>query len=93
MGFFDLTNHLINFILPAVFMGVMMPLFSRLVWRKVAVRRSLKTQMLITTAACAAVLIAGLVIFGNDGKMMTYAGLVLAAAGCQWWFQGGWRVK
>ena len=30
------------------------------------------------------VLIAGLVLFGNDGKMATYAALVLAAATCQW---------
>lgn len=93
MGFFDLANHLFNFVMPAIAMGVMMPLASRLVWRKVAVSKPLKTQMLITTAAGTAVLIAGLVIFGNDGKMMTYLALVLVAAGCQWWFQGAWRVK
>jgi hypothetical protein len=49
--------------------------------------------MLITSTVCLAVLIAGLVIFGRDGKMLTYAGLILAAAGSQWWFQGGGRAK
>ena len=93
MSFFDLANHLFNFVLPAIAMGVMMPLFSRTIWRKTAVKPSLQQQMLITTVACSAVLIAGLVIFGRDGKMLTYVGLVLAATGCQWWFQGGWRVK
>lgn len=85
----DLLNHLINFALPAVAMGVMMPLFSRLLWRKVAIKRSLKAQVAITTLACLAVLITGLVVFGNDGKMATYAGVVLAAGLCQWWYQGG----
>lgn len=93
MRFFDLANHLFNFILPAIAMGVMMPLFSRLIWRKTTVKLSIQRQMLITSTVCLAVLIAGLVIFGRDGKMLTYAGLVVAAAGCQWWFQGGWRIK
>lgn len=93
MGPFDLANHLINFVMPALAMGVMMPLVSRMMWRKVAIKRSLKAQMVITTLACLAVLIAGLVILGNDGKVATYTGLVLAAAACQWWFQAGWRTK
>lgn len=93
MSFFDLANHLFNFVLPAIAMGVMMPFFSRMLWRKTPVKRSLMSQMLITTGACMAVLFAGLVIFNTDGKMMTYAGVVLAAAGCQWWFLGGWRAN
>ncbi|MDO8777699.1 MAG: hypothetical protein Q7K57_55090 [Burkholderiaceae bacterium] len=93
MGPFDLANHLINFVMPALAMGVMMPLVSHMMWRKVSIKPSLKAQMSITTLACLAVLIAGLVIFGNDGKMATYAGLILAGAVCQWWFQGGWRIK
>ena len=93
MGPLNLLNHLLNFVLPAVAMGVMMPLFSRLLWRKVPIKRSLKAQMAITTLACLAVLITGLVVFGVDGKMATYAGVVLVASGCQWWFQQGWRIK
>jgi hypothetical protein len=91
MSFFDLLNHIINFALPALAMGVMVPLFSRLIWRKTPVNRPLKSQMLITSLACLAVSIAGLVIFSTDGKMATYAGLVLVAAVCQWWYLG-WRV-
>ena len=30
------------------------------------------------------VLVAGLILFGNDGKMATYAALVVVAAVCQW---------
>jgi hypothetical protein len=91
MSFFDLLNHIINFALPALAMGVMVPLFSRLIWRKTPSKRSLKSQMIVTTLACLAVLFAGLVIFSTDGKMATYAALVIVAAVCQWWYQG-WRV-
>ena len=91
MSFFDLLNHIINFALPAIALGVMVPLFSRLLWRKVPVKRSLSSQMTITTLTCLAVLFAGLVVFSTDGMMATYAGVVLAAALCQWWYQG-WRV-
>ena len=91
MSFFDLINHLINFALPAIALGIMVPLFSRLIWRKILVKRSLKSQMLITSLAGLTVLIAGLVIFNTDGKMATYGGLVLVATVCQWWFQG-WKV-
>lgn len=93
MGPLNFLNHLLNFALPAVAMGVMMPFFSRLLWRKVSVKWSLKTQMIITTLACLAVLIAGLVVFGVDGKMATYTGVVLVAALCQWWFQAGWKIR
>jgi len=37
------------------------------------------------------VLVAGLVLFGNDGKMATYAALVLAAATCQWILGKNWK--
>jgi uncharacterized BrkB/YihY/UPF0761 family membrane protein len=91
MSFFDLLNHLVNFGLPAVAMGVMVPLFSRLIWRKTPVKRPLKSQMLFTSLACLGVLFAGLVIFSTDGKMATYGAMVTVAAVCQWWYQG-WRV-
>jgi hypothetical protein len=31
------------------------------------------------------------VIFGRDGKMVTYLALVLAMATSQWWQLGGWK--
>jgi hypothetical protein len=38
-----------------------------------------------------AVLSAGLMIFGRDGKMATYVALVLACATSQWLLAGSWR--
>ena len=34
---------------------------------------------------CLAVLVGGLVLSGHDGRMATYAALVLASAACQAW--------
>jgi hypothetical protein len=38
------------------------------------------------------VLAAGLWHFGVDGKMATYAALVIAVASCQWICDPGWRA-
>ena len=91
MSFFDLLNHIVNFALPAAGLGVMVPLFSRLIWRKTPVKRPLKSQMMVTSLACFGVLFTGLVVFSTDGKMATYGVMVTVAAVCQWWYQG-WRV-
>ena len=88
MSVFDLLNHIFNFALPAIAMGVMVPLFSRLIWRKTPLKRPLQSQMLITSLAALAVLLTGLVVFSTDGKMATYGALVMVAALCQWWYEG-----
>ena len=36
-------------------------------------------------------LLAGLWLLGRDGKVLTYAALVLATASCQWLLQRGWK--
>jgi hypothetical protein len=36
-------------------------------------------------------LLGGLVFFGHDGKMATYAALVLSCASCQWVAAKAWR--
>jgi hypothetical protein len=39
-----------------------------------------------------ATLLAGLWYFGVDGKMATYAALVVAIAGCQWLSGRAWKA-
>ena len=36
-------------------------------------------------------LLAALIVFGRDGKMATYAALVVAIASSQWLLLRGWR--
>ena len=39
-------------------------------------------------AAGVVVLVAGLVVFGRDGRMLTYAALVLVQGSLAWWLRG-----
>ena len=83
-----LTDHLLNFIAPAAVVALLLVLlarlFSRFLVSKRLVTQSLWSQVAIIFIVNVLVLAAGLVFFGNDGKMATYAAMVLAAAICQW---------
>lgn len=79
-----LTNHLLNLIAPAAALAVLLVLLSR-VWRlffqsKGKVAQAFNAWIAIIFIVNVTVLLAGLVVFGHDGKMATYAAMVLAAA-------------
>ena len=91
-----LLDHLLNFIAPAAVVALLLVLLSRVFSRFLVSKRPL-TQSIWAQAAIifivnVLVLAAGLVIFGNDGKMATYAAMVLASSVCQWVLFRGWRV-
>ena len=80
----DLFWHLANFALPAVGVGALTAALCKLFWRRSLARTSWFTLAWQASAAGVAVLVAGLVITGHDGRMVTYAGLVLACAIVPW---------
>ena len=91
MGFFDVINHLFNFFLPALGVALLMAALLRLPYvRRLSPKsirpwhRPVKINFLVGSAT----LLLGLVFFGRDGKMATYALLVVAMAGSQWWQAG-----
>lgn len=85
MGFLDALNHAVNFFLPALCLALLVPSLARLVWPK-ALRSTGWLRQVKWAAACnALVLVAGLLLTGRDGAMLTYAGLVLASALTVWW--------
>ncbi len=90
-----LADHLLNFIAPAAFVALMLVLLARVFSRFFRSKRPLApglwVQVAIVFIVNLLVLISGLVFFGNDAKMLTYAGLVLAAAACQWILWRGWK--
>ena len=53
-----------------------------------AVRLGKGAQLAALIAAGVVVLVAGLVVFGRDGRMLTYAALVLAQGSLAWWLRG-----
>lgn len=85
MGPLDFLNHLLNFVAPAVCVGLFVAMVAPLMYRKTPMSRSLRAQAAINVVAGLMALLAGLLFFGRDGKMASYAALVLACAASQWW--------
>jgi hypothetical protein len=89
MGPLDFLNHFLNFVAPALGVAVLLGAFTLVFMQKVAVARVWWSQAAINVAVGVAVLVAGLVLLGRDGKMLTYLALMLAMATSQWWQLGG----
>ncbi|MGV0961175.1 MAG: hypothetical protein ACOYB1_15205 [Limnohabitans sp.] len=88
MTFWQLLLHLFNFVLPAVAMAALMPWAGR--WVMGSGGAPVRRRMAIHALAGVLVLVAGLVLQGQDGKMSTYAVLVLVAATTEWAMHRGW---
>jgi hypothetical protein len=80
----DLFWHLANFVLPAVGVGALSAGLCKLFWRRSLARVSWWTLAWQASAAGLAVLVAGLLITGHDGRMVTWAGLVVACGVVPW---------
>ncbi len=85
MNFLDLAWHTVNFAAPALLLGAISAAAAKLLWR--GPLRATPWHRLSGQAAAAGLLagLAGLVITGRDGKMVTYAAMVLACAASLWW--------
>ena len=78
-------EHLFGLTAPAV--GVALILWLALGTRR-GTRASRFAQLGLLAMVGVAVLVAGLVVYGRDGKMLTYAALVLAQGSAAWWLRG-----
>jgi len=81
----DAFWHLANFFAPAVFVGVALPLLARLLWRRELRGLALRPAIAWAVGSGMGVLVGGLVVFGRDGKLATYAAMLLACAFSLWW--------
>ncbi len=84
MDALDLFWHLANFVLPAAGVGALTSALCKLFWRRGLARTPWFTLAWQCSAAGLVVLAAGLVITGHDGRMITWAGLVIACAIVPW---------
>jgi hypothetical protein len=87
MTFFGLLGHLAGFLAPALTLAFFLSLAPR--WRRAGrqSRRRWTQDLGLLSVAGAAVLFAGLALFGRDAKMWTYATLVLTQGSLGWWLQ------
>lgn len=91
MGPVDAFWHLSNLFGPALGMALLAPTLAKLLWRQALRSVRWRSLALGTFVACALVLLAGLLLTGHDGRMSTYAALVLVAALVLWW--RGWLAR
>ena len=90
MGPIDFLLHLLSFVAPAFGVALGVAFAARLMGLgKGAARWWAPVALNFLAGVC--VLLAGLWFFGNDGKMATYAALVVAVASVQWLAGRGWR--
>ncbi len=85
MGPLDLLNHLLNFAAPALALGLVLAFLAPVFMKNKALARTRTAQAAINFVVGLLALLAGLLFFGRDGKMASYAALVLATASSQWW--------
>ncbi len=85
MGPLDALWHLLNLLLPAAGLGAIAAGLSKLLWRGALRGVAWKRLALWSSGGAGLALLGGLVLTGRDGRMATYAAMVLASACALWW--------
>ena len=82
-----LTNHLLNFIAPAAFVALGLVLLARFLGHFLRTNKAVAGGLIASVAIIFAVnllvMTAGLVFFGTDAKIASYAAMLVAAAATQ----------
>lgn len=85
MGPLDALWHLLNLFVPALALAPLAALLAKGLWRRELAAVSWQRLTVPALGVCAATTVAGLVIFGQDGRMATYAAMVVLCALTLWW--------
>ena len=91
MNLIDLFLHALGFAAPAFAVALLLVALGRWLLPKSGVRMGWWASLAINFIVGLVVLGAGLWYFGRDGKMATYAALVVVVATTQWLSGRGWR--
>ena len=82
-----------NFFAPALGVGLLTAALAKWLWRRELSDVRWHRLGALASAASALVLLLGLIVFGRDGKMTTYAAMLLACALTLWWAGFGARRR
>ncbi len=87
----DAFWHLTNFFAPALALGAFAAALTKVIWRRELGPGGGFRLWAWASGAAALVSITGIVVFGHDGRMATYAAMAVASAAAIWWagFRGG----
>ena len=85
MTFMGFWGHALGLFLPALGVAAILMAMPRLWPRAAKGRWRFKTEALALVGSGMLVLLAGLVVFGRDGKMLTYTALVVVLGTLAWW--------
>jgi hypothetical protein len=80
----SLIVHVLNFSAPAVGVSAWITLISPLIWRGSDRWKAWKSRFVLNSLAGVLMLLVGMIWTGQDGKMISYAAMVLACATSQW---------
>ena len=85
MGPLDALWHLLNLFAPALGVGLLTSTVAKLLWRR-ELKAIAWTRLSVWACSVSALtLLAGLVVFGRDGKMASYGAMLAACALSLWW--------
>jgi len=85
MSAIDALWHLLGLFLPALATGALAAAAAKALWRA-ELRGSRWLPLALWSGGAGSVaLLAGLVVFGRDGRMLSYAAMLLATALALWW--------
>jgi hypothetical protein len=91
LGATDAIVHFASLFLPALGLGAISAGLAKLLWRRELGTVPWTRLAAWSAAAAASVLVAGLVVFGHDGVMATYFGMIVASAAALMWAGFGAR--
>jgi hypothetical protein len=88
LGPLDALIHLGNLILPALGLGMIAAALAKLAWWRALAGVAWWRLAAWAAGAATVASVSGLVVTGRDGRMGTYAAMVVATALALWW--AGW---
>ena len=85
MGPLDAFGHVVNLFVPALLLGALAAALAKAAWRRELSGVAWHRLAAPACAAAAATTLAGLIVFGRDGRMATYGAMTAACAITLWW--------
>ena len=85
VGALDVVWHLGSFLLPALGVALLASTAAKLLWRRELATVPWKRLARDASISGSLVLMTGLIVFRQDGRMLTYGAMVLACALTLWW--------